>query len=165
MPSVPSKCDHCNRGVLERRKRRGVKGGLQTLLFVKPYSCSECKHHQVRVEEDALFRFLVFVIMVVILMTASYRVRRGPVRPQCVDGGITTNDQVVQMVGSGVPIKTIVNVIRSRPHYFVFGTATLLELRKTGVPDILIDAMVELERSNINPSLTIGCAAPSRVSN
>ena len=53
-----------------------------------------------------------------------------------------TNDDVIQMVKSGLPESVVVSAIQSRPGKFSTSTAELVRLHKAGVTEIELNAMI-----------------------
>jgi len=58
-----------------------------------------------------------------------------------------TNNSVVKLVRAGFKEKTIIAIIRSRPNHFDLGPDRLIELKKNGVDENIILAMLSLGES------------------
>ncbi len=60
---------------------------------------------------------------------------------------LLTNNSVVKLVRAGFKEKTIIAIIRSRPNRFDLGPDRLIELKKNGVGENIILAMLSLDES------------------
>lgn len=89
------------------------------------------------------FGFIVSSLLLIgILVSASVSAQQRDER--------LTNTSVVKLVRAGFKEKTIISIIRSRPNHFELGPDRLIELKKNGVGENIILAMLALDESVVD---------------
>ncbi|MEO7971132.1 MAG: hypothetical protein ABI698_07530 [bacterium] len=79
--------------------------------------------------------FLKFAIIALLLAPASLAVAQSPSTPM-------TNNAVIKLVRAGFKDKTVIAIIHSRPNRFDLDPDRLIELKRTGVSENIILAML-----------------------
>ncbi|HEV3468470.1 MAG TPA: hypothetical protein VG148_04060 [Pyrinomonadaceae bacterium] len=87
--------------------------------------------------------YLGLVVLVVVLMSGS------PARAQGGSEAPLTNASVVKLVRAGFREKTVIAIIRARPARFDLAPERLIELKKGGVSERIILAMLAREQSEV----------------
>jgi hypothetical protein len=87
-------------------------------------------------QEDAKMTRAVLVLALVVVMALSLPVATSLAQE------VLTNDSVVQMIKAGLPESVVIAKIRSTPTKFDLRTESLVSLKKSGVSDKVLEAMM-----------------------
>lgn len=91
-----------------------------------------------------LFTLSVFLLYPVAGVAQKTVIKQGPTQ----NSGLTT-ELVVNLVNAGVPPDQIVEMIRRTPSDFNLTLETIDNLRKDGIPIIVLDAMIKARRTGV----------------
>ena len=153
-------CGVCANGCLSRVSRVSFTDYLLSEVGLFPYVCNACRCRTLRADFGRV-AFLSVCIVVMLGMagyTLRVRHRYHPLAPAVQSApstlensdDILSNEDIAGMGRVNIPSAVIERLIAGRPHHFRIDADSLIALKKDGVPDDVILAMVTvtLERPN-----------------
>jgi hypothetical protein len=157
-------CGACHTGRLTRISRVSFTDHLLSHAGLLPYICGACKQRTLGVDLGRMVSISLSLLVVVGLSAYVIRMHRryGPAlqtlaRTPSVEntGDPLSNDDIARMGRVSIPSAVIQRLIYGRPHSFRIDSDSLIALKKDGVPDDVILAMVTvtLEHQPAAPKL------------
>jgi hypothetical protein len=70
-------------------------------------------------------------------------------------GQLLTNDSIVRLVKAGVGQDTILHAVNTRAGAYALGVEDIIALKKAGVPDEVLNAMLDHSGAGCSPALTV----------
>jgi hypothetical protein len=163
-------CQHCNRGEVTRVPRTTLEDFAYSMVGLYPYICKNCnfKCFRSRAKQVAVSVCYGLFVLGILGFSVSYTrskrsVRRPPtaaaVKASLVKAGahavtvradlnILTNQDVMELSKAGMSERSITRLVRTMPRRFDIDTESLVRLKRAGVSEDVILAVVECALAN-----------------
>jgi len=156
-------CRLCGGGRLNRIARKSLSDYLLSDAGFFPYVCDLCNRRSYRADQGRVASLFICMILILALGGYTLRLRRSyhpasrpePRTPAVENtADILSNEDIEKMGRVHIPSTVMERLIYSRPNSFRIDSDSLVALKKEGVPDEVILAIVTvtLERADTRPA-------------